>query len=82
MTGAYARLRARTFAIPLLVGVLGLTGLLAALVSDGAGHAVSWVTLGLPIALAAERVLRHAPPPDGARQRGGSARDPVPGPDP
>ncbi|MFC3711085.1 hypothetical protein ACFOMD_00790 [Sphingoaurantiacus capsulatus] len=38
------------FAVPLLVGLLSLVGLVAALTGDGLRNALSWVTLGVPVA--------------------------------
>ncbi len=38
---------------PLLLGVLTLSGLLSALVSDGWGDVWSWLALGLPVAVMA-----------------------------
>jgi hypothetical protein len=39
------------FAIPLLLGILTTVGLVAALVGDGIWDALSWLTLGVPIAV-------------------------------
>jgi hypothetical protein len=39
------------FAVPLLLGVLTTVGLIAALVGDGIWDGVSWLTLGVPIAV-------------------------------
>ncbi|WP_205824716.1 hypothetical protein [Methylobacterium terricola] len=39
------------FGVPLLVGLATLTGLLAALLHEGAGWVVSWLALSLPLAL-------------------------------
>jgi hypothetical protein len=38
---------------PLLLGVLSIAGLLAALLSEGAGRYFSWLALGAPVALTA-----------------------------
>ena len=39
------------FTVPLVVAVISLVGLLSALVGDDWWDAVSWLTLGIPIAL-------------------------------
>ena len=39
----------RIFRIPLLLAALNVVGLLAALVGDGVGDAVSWVALGIVV---------------------------------
>lgn len=38
----------RVFAIPLLLGMLSIVGLLSALLGDDAWDALSWLTLGVP----------------------------------
>lgn len=38
----------RVFAIPVLLGLLSVVGLLSALLGDGAWDALSWLTLGVP----------------------------------
>lgn len=43
--------RRSIFAAPLLVAVVSIVGLVAALTGDGMRDAVSWVALGLPIAV-------------------------------
>jgi hypothetical protein len=51
---APARLRAsfrRVFAIPLLLAALSAIGLLAALIGDDFWDALSWLGLGVPIAV-------------------------------
>lgn len=40
----------RTFALPLLIGVISIVGLLAALLGDGVYDGVSWLGLGIPVA--------------------------------
>jgi len=40
----------RIFALPLLIGVISIVGLLAALLGDGVYDAVSWLGLGIPVA--------------------------------
>jgi hypothetical protein len=35
---------------PLLIGVLSITGLLTALLSEGFGRYFSWIALGMPVA--------------------------------
>lgn len=39
------------FAMPIVLGVLSVIGLVAALVGDGVWDVASWVTLALPILL-------------------------------
>ena len=39
------------FAVPLLLGILTTVGLVAALVGDGVWDGLSWLTLGVPIAV-------------------------------
>ncbi|MBR2120836.1 MAG: hypothetical protein IJ935_19780 [Afipia sp.] len=39
------------FAIPLVLGVLSIVGLVSALVGDGLWDGVSWLTLTIPILL-------------------------------
>lgn len=38
------------FAAPILIAVLGLVGLVSALTGDGWRDALSWVSLGVPVA--------------------------------
>jgi len=42
---------AQIFAIPALIGIASLGGLVFALVGDGAWDALSWAALALPVAL-------------------------------
>lgn len=55
------------FAVPAAVAVVSLVGLLSALVGDGAWDVVSWLTLGLAVALCARYGFagrrRGSPPP-------------------
>ncbi len=44
---------AQIFRIPAILGVIGTVGLLSALIGDGAYDVLSWVALGLPVALVA-----------------------------
>lgn len=46
------------FLIPAILGLLSAGGLIFALVEDGIWDALSWVTLGLPIALVVAFVAR------------------------
>lgn len=46
------------FAMPVVIGVLSSIGLVSALVGDDIWDGVSWLTLGLPIALFAYFLLR------------------------
>jgi hypothetical protein len=41
----------RVFGIPLLLGLLSAVGLLSALLGDDLWDALSWLTLGLPLAV-------------------------------
>jgi len=43
----------RVWALPLALAVLTASGLLSALVSDGAGDAWAWFALGLPLLVGA-----------------------------
>jgi hypothetical protein len=47
------------FAIPAAVGVVSAAGLVSALVGDGWWDVLSWLTLGLAVALAAWYGLRR-----------------------
>lgn len=42
----------RIFALPLLIAVLSLVGLIAALLGDGVMHGVAWLGLTAPVAAA------------------------------
>lgn len=46
-----SRSSARLFAWPLAISLLGVLGLFAALLGDGAWDALSWVGLGVPAML-------------------------------
>ena len=54
----------RIFRIPLLLAALNVVGLLAALIGDGVGDAVSWIALGIvarvALAYRADAPRRHA----------------------
>lgn len=41
----------RIFAIPAVLGVLSIVGLISALIGDGVWDGVSWATLAIPILL-------------------------------
>ena len=41
----------RTFALPLFIGITSMVGLLAALLGDGVYDGVSWLGLGMPVAV-------------------------------
>jgi hypothetical protein len=45
------RTLSQIFAVPLLLGVLTTVGLIAALVGDGLWDGLSWLTLGVPVAV-------------------------------
>ncbi len=47
------------FAIPAVLGVLSIIGLVSALVGDGVWDGVSWVTLAIPILLCGYFFLRR-----------------------
>jgi hypothetical protein len=49
----------RIFAIPLLIGVLSMIGLVSALVGDGLWDALSWITLAIPIGLCGYFLLKR-----------------------
>jgi hypothetical protein len=57
-----ARSRRQTFgqifAAPAVIAALSAIGLISALVGDGIWDAVSWLTLGVPVALCAYFTLR------------------------
>lgn len=48
----------RLWGMPILLGILSGVGLVAALVADGWGDVLSWLTLGLLVALMAWYWLR------------------------
>ncbi len=52
-----ASARIRVWPAPILLGVLSTVGLMAALLSDGMGDYLSWLTLTIPVAV----VLWYAP---------------------
>lgn len=39
----------QVFAVPLVIAVLSLVGLVAALTGDGARNALSWIALAVPV---------------------------------
>ena len=47
--------------IPITLGVLSLVGLVAALVADGVGDAVSWIALAIPAVVSARGFRRRTP---------------------
>lgn len=49
----------RVFAMPLLLALVSCVGLLSALLADGVWDAVSWIALGLPVAV----IFWHIGPP-------------------
>ena len=55
------RTRTQIWAMPILLAVLTLIGLLAALFGDGVWDLVSSVTLGAPVAVGAWYALRRTP---------------------
>lgn len=48
------------FAIPMVLGVLSVVGLVSALVGDGVWDGVSWVTLAVPILLCGYFFLKRS----------------------
>jgi Fe2+ transport system protein B len=48
------------FAIPIVLGVLSIVGLVSALVGDGVWDGVSWVTLAFPILLCGYFFLKRS----------------------
>lgn len=46
------------FALPILIGILSTTGLVAALVGDGWWDRLSWLSLSLPVLLYVFFVMR------------------------
>lgn len=50
---------ARTFAVPAVIAVASLVGLIAALLGDGAFDAVSWLALGVPLAVVAWAMVKR-----------------------
>ncbi len=48
------------FAIPIVLGVLSIVGLVSALVGDGVWDGVSWVTLAIPILLCGYFFVRRS----------------------
>ncbi len=45
--------KTQIWSAPVALGLISCVGLLAALLSDGIGDAVSWVALAIPVAVAA-----------------------------
>lgn len=62
--------RIRIWTAPILLGVLSAVGLIAALLSDGAGDVLGWLTLGVPVAV----VLWYLSPRNQATLRRRSSR--------
>lgn len=50
--------RIRVWTTPIFLGVLATIGLISALLSEGFGDYLAWLTLGIPVAV----VLWYAPP--------------------
>lgn len=48
------------FAIPMVLGVLSIVGLVSALVGDGIWDGVSWATLAIPILLCGYFFLKRS----------------------
>lgn len=52
-----ANSRIRVWPVPILLGVIAAVGLVSALLSDGLGDYLAWLTLAIPVAV----VLWYAP---------------------
>ncbi|MFI3157032.1 MAG: hypothetical protein QX199_12845 [Methylococcaceae bacterium] len=50
----------KIWAAPLVVGLISACGLVAALLLDGIGDAVSWIALAVPVVIGLWCVIRHA----------------------
>ena len=61
MTGPFSA--RKTWGAPLALGVLSLVGLVAALVADGWGDALSWIALAVPVAVSVWGWSRPPGPP-------------------
>ena len=48
----------RVFGVPVVIGLLGATGLFAALLGDGAWDSLSWLGLGVPALLGIYGLLK------------------------
>ena len=48
------------FAIPMVLGVLSIVGLISALVGDGLWDGLSWATLAIPILLCGYFLLKRS----------------------
>ena len=53
------RLLGRTYVMPLVIGVFSMAGLLFALIGDGVWDRLSWLSLGLPVAIGTWFALRR-----------------------
>jgi hypothetical protein len=64
----------RIFAAPAALAAATLVGLIAALVADGPGDVLSWITLGAAVAVCVYYALRTAPrcPPQPPHGDGGT----------
>lgn len=47
------------FGVPLALGILSAVGLVAALVGDGVWDTLSWIALGVPVAVIGFHMLRR-----------------------
>lgn len=56
-----------TFAIPALLALLTLLGLIVALTGDGGRDQLAWAALFVPLAAVVWAVTRHSPPKDSAK---------------
>ena len=67
-----SRSKWQIWAAPLTIGVVTLVGLVAALLADGFGNVVSWISLGVPVLICAKALWRPA-------QKNGRAAEARPG---
>jgi hypothetical protein len=60
MSNAESKMFWRVFGMPVTLGVITIVGLVSALLADGAGDVLSWLSLGLPVAVTLWYSLRPA----------------------
>lgn len=53
----------QTFAVPIAIALLSVIGLVSALTGEGVRDAISWATLGIPVAAAGWAYRRRRRPP-------------------
>ena len=59
----------RIWTAPIYLGIVSSIGLIAALLSDGLGDYLAWLSLGIPVAV----VLWYAPPRRSPKQEAGTS---------